>query len=688
MNITALSVMNSLYKLGITEQEFKNIQEEISHIERTGGSIKAVKGDKIIWINHDDKHNIVIEKYNKGDLKPNTRVLLKTYITFEDLPQEIYDLHTICRYRAKDFELKGKADNLDELKERILDRFADGYPKVLADEIYDSEWYGYDEEKRKKAKEKKAELTIKQLKAIYWLFCQEFNYYSYDFSKLRENIAQIVKVFEFKNRRLAIIQENEKFDKIHNGFLKAYTTENCKGIKLRIQVYRASDSDNNRFNYVDVGREIFFHYDKELWICDELLNKVEKTELDIISERMCYRKYLLLSCETYEREKNAVRIKMMKAKIEAKEEQAKERLTEKIENQFKNGKVVRNGVIITPNSISYEDIELKGDFLGNYIRLDTPHLNTTLDFNNLYANYVEFMLNQIQKMIEQEQGVEVNFNFGKIRIKISIKNKCFFVNDKRVRADEITKIILKALNYREQKKYDDFLADVSKESLRLKNALQQGILFTMKTDKCEDNCLIHNSPAFTFTLKLFKKKGKIYVRIGKKEYRVKSTPALFELEKKIDSWHQKTSILERTINLLYKALEGVTPQDIGKLIAIAKQEDIKRIERSKKFIENALRITSARKVERGYVVKGKSGNKYFIGNDLNVYKYRNGEIKEHICIVDYAEVRDETQQNDFIAKRILALHNDLDVAKEIHTLQLEKPIEQREYPRVWASEVE
>ena len=151
MDIEQLSVMNSLYNLEITDEEFKNIADEVSHTERSGISIKAVKNGKVIGINHDSKkQDIFIKEYKCVKIKPNTRILLKTLVNFDELPQEIYTLHSILRYRALDMTIKHTARNLKQLKECFLKRLSDEYPKLLADEIYDLEYQGYDDKIRDK----------------------------------------------------------------------------------------------------------------------------------------------------------------------------------------------------------------------------------------------------------------------------------------------------------------------------------------------------------------------------------------------------------------------------------------------------------------------------------------------------------------------------------------------------------
>src|SRR3989338_5577696 len=133
MDINCLRVMNSLYNLGLNEGEFKNIADEVNHTERTGFSIKAVKGNKVVGISHDEKERIVIKNKSefKADPKQNMRILFKTLITFNELPEEIYALHTICHYKSLDTDIKHIANNIEEKKENILDRFSKKYGVII-----------------------------------------------------------------------------------------------------------------------------------------------------------------------------------------------------------------------------------------------------------------------------------------------------------------------------------------------------------------------------------------------------------------------------------------------------------------------------------------------------------------------------------------------------------------------------
>ena len=99
MNINSLRVFNSLYNLGIAEQEFKDIEDEQTHTERTGLYIACVTKARIVAVSHDQKHSIIIKKI-KGTIKPipKSRVLFKTLVTLKDLPKNIFILHSIAQY--------------------------------------------------------------------------------------------------------------------------------------------------------------------------------------------------------------------------------------------------------------------------------------------------------------------------------------------------------------------------------------------------------------------------------------------------------------------------------------------------------------------------------------------------------------------------------------------------------------
>ena len=669
-----MQVMNSLYNLGVSEDEFKTIADEVAHSERTGFSIKAIKDNKVIGISHDENHRIVIKKISdfKAEVKPHTRILFKTLISFEELPDKIYTLHTICHYRSLDTDIKHTAHCLEELKEKILERFSRKYGQiVLADRDYLDEFRGYNSKKREKAKGRRKKLMTEQLQAIYWLFGE---HYDFEFKQMRKNVATIVKVFSGKNTRLAILQLNEEFEK--NNF---YWQETCKGVKLIAQTYKPSDA---RYNYVCEGREIYIKDNKEIWVCDELQGTISDKEFQLLLKRVTDNCYQILTKERYEMEKDSLRIEVMTTRKRELEEKGRKQLIRKIKTQFKNGRVVRQGIIITPESISYNGVTIGGDKLKEYIEFAELPMRETLDFQNIAVGYIDYLLDKEKVSsyyADKDDKILINFKgkanliIGNIKIALEKeeRSKCFFINGCKIRRDELSEVMLRALVFSSQEEYDAWLKGVSKSSLRVENVLKGGITFQFILDKSDDNCLIGHTGNFNFTLPLKKTGNRVFVSIHNSDYQVQDINALFSLQKRPDTSRiQESSLLNRTIKLLYRGIKGITPKEIGEIISTAQIEYNERLRKSEDFLAKALTLAKARSVKGGWVVQGESQTEYLVETDLGVHKLKNGEKDTYLCIMDtetYGE-EDEAQRNDRIAKRLLGLRHDLTIAKDIWNL--------------------
>lgn len=108
MDINALRVFDSIHSLSITEEEFADLENEQKHTERTGLYIRCIKYCYSICVSHDENHKIIIREMKKEFPTPS-RVLFKTLITFDELPEDIYTLHAIAQYRALDTDMKFRA---------------------------------------------------------------------------------------------------------------------------------------------------------------------------------------------------------------------------------------------------------------------------------------------------------------------------------------------------------------------------------------------------------------------------------------------------------------------------------------------------------------------------------------------------------------------------------------------------
>ena len=102
-----------------------------------------------------------------------------------------------------------------------------------------------------------------------------------------------------------------------------------------------------------------------------------------------------------------------------------------------------------------------------------------------------------------------------------------------------------------------------------------------------------------------------------------------------------------------------------------RKENSLKLNKSKEFIENAIRLSNAKKSKGGYLVKGQSKTTYFVDEDsLDVWTVEKGKQKQHLCIVDtdynWNDSSNVALTNDRVAKRLLMLSKDKKVADEIY----------------------
>lgn len=644
MNIQSLRVFSSMYGLDITEEEFLTIEQEVNSGKR--GIYNAVrKKGYIVYVDHNNKSTIVIRK-SKSDIVIPSRILCKTMVTFEPLPDEIYTLHSINRYRAQDWKFVYRADNLEELKDRIIDRFTDRYDKELNEE----------------------DIAVQE-QAIYWLFNQEYTPITKD---TRTNISTILKVFENKNRRTAIIKKK-----------LVYTVSACMGSGSReeesihhsVLTFTPADAE---YNYVDEGRE----FGEDIWIDDPLTGKVSAEELDIIEKRMS-KGFGLLTTKIYSNIQNELRLEILSAKKRSEESEIKRVVETEAEKQFQKGKLIRNGVTFTKEYIAYDDMELKGPRIEEFISYNNIITAENTDFNSIVTTYIDFILNRgyaagrygMTSNIVYDIKEDIQLTIGKVNLKVSKQGNNYYVwcpRRNRIKKDELPTVLRMALAY-DLESYSKFIENVSSVSLELGKILINGLSFSVKPRQYGNNdCdLAKDSQDIFFNLQVTRVKNKNYVKINDKQFYIKDTPRLLELKKTLNcDYSSRIDPLQRMINIISKSIQDISPKEIGDLIKDGKKMYLQKVKRSKEFIKNAVKLASAKIVEDGYIVKGISGKEYFVSNDLKVWEWEKNNKTRYVCIVDVDSERDEAGVNDCIAKRILALSKDKFIAKEVDTLEV------------------
>ena len=680
MNIESLRVFNHLNNLKLDNDDFERIINEQKHVDRSGVWIGSVKEKGIIIISHDEKHSIKIVSKIDDRLKAGDRIMFKTLVRIKDLPEEVFRLHSIAQYRSLDKTINSVAKNLETLKDKICDRFFDGYPKSLGEMNSDPD-YENDNNRKEKLIKLKTELVKKQLSAIYWLFNEEMveeNVYS------RENIARIIKVFSRNNRRVAIIQKNYERNRGSPLFGGGWT-ERVKKTSLMINCYKPNDG---KYNYVCPGREIYLKsYGGEVWICDELLEKVSSEELEHISNGGNDDEWLLLTPDKYKGLSRSVKLKIMSEKRKEEKDKAQTKVNKELVKQFNKGVVERSGIKFSKGMIEYTGCFIKSNIIGKYVVDNRIVLQESPDFNEIFNNLVDYILRfRVYKNdYRREERISCEFE-GKekivingININAEKRGNLIYINNFKIVKDDVSKVIKKGLCYNKQKDYDNYLTSCSKVNLTVQNALDDNVItFKLTVDSTRDNCL-SNRDEIMISIPFWRFEGKNFVKINNKDLRVKNTPALFEIGRNIDSSHNTRGYLQRSIDFLYKAVKDITPEDIGVMIKegktqykthmrAEKKKYKEKVEKSKKFLAHAVNITKATKKGNGYFVEGISGNTYYVKTEgLGVYTVVNGKADKYLCIVDSKYNRDEEWEvNDGIAQRLLMLSKDKVVSQEIY----------------------
>ena len=644
-----LRVFDSMHNLGIKEEDFQNIEAETKDTQKTGiANILIAKKKYLIYIDHDEKHSIYLKEFN-NDLEVPSRILFKTLILFDPIPKEIYTLHTIGSYRSRDWAYKHKVKNLEELKTRVIDRFCDDWDKRL-----DLKLHG---------------------KAIYWLFDEPYE--DVTNAKSRKQMSTIIKVFSAKNRRLAIIRKHSQWE---GGGFMGRCRETKEDTEFLVKAFKPSDQ---RYNYVSPGREFL----DQIWLNDDMIGKLAAKELELIKNRYGERdddgdNIVLIDKKLYANIQNTLRRQIISAKREQEEEETKGDMESKADKEWGNkGKITRNGILFTKKNISYQDLIIEGPDMERYI--DGQNLITAEnnDFNSIVAGYIDYILdvNWIQDRHDYNKGrYEYKFKgkaklkIGKVNIKISADKNIYIWTEERnrIRKDEISKVLMGALSYDDQKEYNKFVEEVSSISLRIKNILDKGLTFQLMASRTDDNDLSKDSCEVQITLNINREKSKNYLMLSdNKRLQINDMNKLFNLQS--DTSHanyNKYPGVQRPIKFLFDSVNDITPKDIGDIIKDGKKRFNAKIKKSREFINHAVKITNAEKVMGGYVVKGTSGKEYYIGEDLQVYTWKNGEKDNYLCIVDVDSENDVSGRNDCIAKRLLALSKDKVVAKEIYAM--------------------
>jgi hypothetical protein len=251
--------------------------------------------------------------------------------------------------------------------------------------------------------------------------------------------------------------------------------------------------------------------------------------------------------------------------------------------------------------------------------------------------------------------------------KVGSKYAVYYINNVRINKDEFEPVLQRGACFEDVSTYNTFLKQVSECSLKIHGLLDRGIDIKVRSPL--------KSESITLKLEMVRNHKRQYLKIGKNTFLIKNTAKIVNLPKK--------EYLDDVINVLLNPenIENVTPADLKTLVIQARQAYTDAIEKSKILLETTIEKFNLEKTTvdtkgtkyTGYIVPGKIKT-YFIAynedrhtNGCGVYTYPD---MNYVCIVD--KTPNQQVGVDKFVNRIYALANDQLLAKQIHTLNIQK----------------
>lgn len=295
---------------------------------------------------------------------------------------------------------------------------------------------------------------------------------------------------------------------------------------------------------------------------------------------------------------------------------------------------------------------------------------------------------------EQEVFKLLNGTIGTVNFDLEVRKKIgargtvqsFYLNNTRVRKDEISDILKKAICFDAQEDYDKFILEVSKISLTARELMHNGIKILLNST---------TSNPVTIVLEFERSHSSWYLLLRDQNDKIKSKCKITGgITKFTNLYKKQKASASEAVHLYAKELcdlldkiEDLSIQDVTHLMTIGSFVVNQREARSRKLLEDTVKIVKAEykelsygnKRERGYVVTGNSGQEYLIScqlgtkvNNRNNHGDKWGTVfalptLRYICIVDKS--MNDQSGYDIVVNRLFALKNDSQIVREVSTLQ-------------------
>lgn len=675
-DITLLPVYNKLYKLNLSESEIEKINIHLQNLHDTKFVYNFLSAKTIIRLNSyhgyyrgNGKIELITENKAKSDLSKKLLENLPCYSIANKFFNVFFKNIKITEFTKDDIKFIPNAVELLEKKLYVfesIDKLKNLIKKKLTNKIFSEEFLGshsFDD--------------LDSVDFISWVFDIKLPQYN-AIGKLRNklsNVGQIVDVTEDNNTRIAI----------------CYKIDNRSYYNHWDRFYLVAKPELPCYNFLDIGRQFYIKSpssSKQHWLSDQfpklfLLNEEvkppndERIFEDILNRHPSEETFLVDSMEI----ESVIRRFQRKDLLNKNKLLQKEFLKKKFLDRLKilndkDKKISINGIEMKKHSIKYEGqllecssidvVDLTGRYA--YYRNNLDDLN----FDTLSGDFFERITNSFAYM-----STSSNESTGKIGdVKFNLKNKIItlpngnhtrliYLNNYKIKKNEIGKILKRGLCFNNQKLFDEFIKQVSRCSLQTHKYLDEGVLLEVYDD--------YKDSRINFKLPLIRKRNKNYIVIDDKEYQISNTEKII----KLTSARSMYEVINTLLNPDIVKING--PDDIVYIISHGEELYKKTKDKNKKLIENTEKLFNLEIITitfngthlRGYIIEGKL-KKYFLDigktdkesifDRLRVYTYPN---MNYICMIDKTIV--QTGPTNLI-NRIYALHNDSLIAKDITTL--------------------
>lgn len=369
-------------------------------------------------------------------------------------------------------------------------------------------------------------------------------------------------------------------------------------------------------------------------------------------------------------------------------------------------------ITFTKSKVTYEQVTIEAEGLLSILH-DQLNFNGEFDIYGIcgiLSQHIEKQLNNIT--VPEGAAAEGSARYGLPEIKVNgipivaSVNAAGqrFVNDSRVNKDEVSKVIHRASCYHNASDYKLFVKSISKMSMKFHDVVANGMqvkIHDMTKEEYKSPIPGLDAPSLKFFID--KEEGYKLEVAADRSVKIHLGRAIRRLEtinkKTDDGWYYSsptngyrsgrrnnhwaaeqivTTLVEcctfeeeNTLPDGSKRKESrclITRDDILAILSIVKDKKKEAIERSKIFMETAVKLTNAELVEfmgkRAYKVQGSLRTYAVVIENAKVYDF---DTKQYRCIVN--DHHYDGAGYDDVATRLLALKNDSVMQSSVSTLR-------------------